>query len=102
MGDRFYQQQTGRTMGALAEPRRKSTEKKSTKADLAGMIGITGIDKLLMDDLQILIALDEFPTLTMPSGRLKKPYIDECSKIHPDVDWSKLTIAILKNVINND
>ena len=104
MGDRFYQQQYGTTMGALAEPKRRavtSSGAKETKASMAATIGITGIDKLLVADLRKLMLLDDFPKLTMPTGRLKKPYIDECLKIHQDVDWSKLTVAILKNVINS-
>lgn len=100
MGDRFYQQQYSVTLGSLPQPR-KVTRTKQSKAEMAATIGIAGIDKLLAEDLQRLILVDEFPALVMPTGRLKKPYINECLKIHQDVDWSKLTVATLKNVINN-
>lgn len=100
MGDRFYQQQYGVTMGALPNPKRSTTVKRS-KSEMAAILGIGGIDKLLAEDMQRLLLLDNFAVVDMPAGRLKKPYIDACLEIHQDVDWSKLTVAILKNVINS-
>jgi hypothetical protein len=100
MGDRFYQQQYGTTMGALAEPLRPT--KSLTKAEL---VLIPGTEKLLVKDLHRLrlVNLDfvnlDFVSLELPTGRLKAPYIAQCQKIDPEINWSKLTVANLKEVI---
>lgn len=97
MSDRFYQQQTGRTMGALAEPVRKVVP--VSKAQMVSIIGIEGIEGLLVIDLQKLLVTNFDVALEMPDGRLKAPYIKECKRLNDDVNWSKLTIESLKNVI---
>tara|TARA_R110000744_G_scaffold158870_1_gene274916 strand:+ start:619 stop:924 length:306 start_codon:yes stop_codon:yes gene_type:complete len=95
MGDRFYQQQYGTTMGALAEPLRPT--KSLTKAEL---VLIPGTEKLLVKDLHRLRLVNlDFVTLELPTGRLKAPYIAQCQKIDPEINWSKLTVANLKEVI---
>jgi|TARA_R110000744_G_scaffold380026_1_gene499504 hypothetical protein len=96
MGDRFYQQQYGTTMGALAEPVRPT--KSMTKAEL---VLLSGTEKLLVKDLHRLrlVNLEFVTTLELPTGRLKAPYITQCEKIDPDINWSKLTVANLKEVI---
>jgi|TARA_R110002167_G_scaffold348454_1_gene559804 hypothetical protein len=95
MGDRFYQQQYGTTMGALAEPLRPT--KSLTKAEL---VLIPGTEKLLVKDLHRLRLVNlDFVSLELPTGRLKAPYIAQCQKIDPEINWSKLTVANLKEVI---
>tara|TARA_R110000822_G_scaffold12171_18_gene44134 strand:+ start:378 stop:683 length:306 start_codon:yes stop_codon:yes gene_type:complete len=95
MGDRFYQQQYGTTMGALAEPLRPT--KSLTKAEL---VLIPGTEKLLVKDLHRLRLVNlDFVSLELPTGRLKAPYIAQCKKIDPEINWSKLTVANLKEVI---
>tara|TARA_R110000764_G_scaffold164083_2_gene251162 strand:- start:1802 stop:2107 length:306 start_codon:yes stop_codon:yes gene_type:complete len=95
MGDRFYQQQYGTTMGALAEPLRPT--KSLTKAEL---VLIPGTEKLLVKDLHRLRLVNlDFVSLEIPTGRLKAPYIAQCQKIDPEINWSKLTVANLKEVI---
>lgn len=105
MGDRFYQQQTGATVGCLPNRRdtkRKTvTEKAPSKAELAERLGISDLEKLLTKDL-ILLDVGQFnKLLTVPTGRLKAPYIAECKKINDKVDWSKLTVKTLLQVIKH-
>ena len=91
MGDRFYTQQ----LAYLPK------EASSSKTGLADTLGISGLNKLLSADLQRL-SITGFSSaeVTMPSGRLKAPYIEQCNKLNDTVDWSKLTVAVLKEVIN--
>ena len=106
MGDRFYQQQKqylGTCPGDKTPGRRKApgAPKKLTKAEIAEKLGIPGVEKLLVVDLQKLTDVKSVSNLSMPEGRLKKPYIEVCSMIHNEVDWSKLTVANLKEVISH-
>ncbi|AJF40811.1 hypothetical protein [Vibrio phage JSF12] len=88
-------------------------KKKATKADylleIRDMFGLSdGLDDLLKLTAEDLVKLRMFlPSLVeqevvieMPSGRLKKPYIDAISsQLTCDVDWNKLTIVGLKQLI---
>lgn len=105
MGDRFYQQQYQATLGSLPEPRPSSKDAagkpRRTKADVCKEIGTESITKLLMDDLTKLSLID-FATideLTLPEGRLKKPYLEVCSLVSDSIDWKKMTVADLKDFI---
>ena len=91
MGDRFYTQQLE------SRPKEAST----SKTGLANILGISGLSKLLAADLQRLSVQGFSNTqVTMPSGRLKAPYIAQCNKLNDTVDWSKLTVAVLREVID--
>lgn len=102
MGERFYRQQIaaigtcpGDTKGKLKEAK----PKRQSKADLAASLGCPALEKLTVPDLQQLQVLAKKQRLELPSGRLKKPYIDECKRINDKVTWSKLTVKDLKEVI---
>jgi len=102
MGDRFYTQQLAATGKAPGKKDQKPD--RVTKADLlAKLPTLAGLAKLTMQDLQLLIAekvLVKSTNLSVPSGRLKKPYIDELNKLSCVVDWNKLTVAELKEIIH--
>lgn len=103
MGDRFYQQQYQKTLGSLPEPAKPGTTKtkRRTKDDFVKELGTESIRKLLLTDLTKLSFIDfvEVPTLQIPGGRLKKPYIEVCNQVCEDIDWKKLTVAEIKDFI---
>jgi len=106
MGDRFYMQQYNVTCGSLPQVKTSSNNsgasKAPTKAELVSKLGVPSLEKLLVKDLQLLQLVDlKVPGIEMPTGRLKAPYVAECEKIHSDVTWSKMTVAGLKEVIQN-
>lgn len=101
MGDRFYSQQlkaTGKAPGMyLGKP------DKLTKADqVAALPVIAGLDKLTQKDLA---KLPEFFSqkyqLELPTGRLKAPYIATLKALEASVDWNKLTVATMAEVLKN-
>lgn len=103
MGDRFYQQQlklTGKTPGDKKEHKAP----RLLKADvLTELPEIAGLKKLTMEDLQKLVKSDcltQGIKLVMPEGRLKAPYVAQAAQLQPDVDWAKLTVAELKELIS--
>lgn len=101
MGDRFYQQQSGQTCGALAQVARRpaTSSVRRTKADIANEIGCPALEKLTKDDLVKLSAVELKLNVDMPTGRLKKPYLELCNELHDDVDWKKLTVRDLVAVL---
>lgn len=101
MGDRFYQQQIAAIGDCPGSTKSKTKPPKApTKPEMVERLGIKGLDKLRIPELQALtLAWESHPGLEMPEGRLKKPYVDECAKL-AEVDWSRCTIATLKEVIN--
>lgn len=106
MGDRLYMQQYNVTCGSLPQVKTSSNNsgasKAPTKAELVSKLGVPSLEKLLVKDLQLLQLVDlKVPGIEMPTGRLKAPYVAECEKIHSDVTWSKMTVAGLKEVIQN-
>lgn len=116
VGERFYRQQAERGRKGLPTgsstcsdpyatfPKGQATKAaakapRKLKADYVSEIGVAGIDKLTLVDLQVLAALVTDIKLVMPTGRLKSPYIDQCSLLCPEVKFDKLTIATLKLLI---
>ena len=104
MGDRFYQQQLKAT-GKAPGDKKEHKQPRLVKADvLADLPEISGLKKLTMEDLQKLVKSDCLSSgtkLTMPEGRLKAPYVAQAAQLHPDVDWAKLTVAELKELISH-
>lgn len=98
MGDRFYQQQL-KTLGTCPGDGKNKKPKRLTKDEILTDFKVKGIKKLLVKDIELLLGLKEFPVLEMPEGRLKAPYIEQCKKIHEDVNWAKLTVSDMKEVI---
>lgn len=98
MGERFYRQQLEAIGDCPGNP--KSKERKPTKDDYVDQLGTDAVRALLMTDLQKLTLSKNKFTGAMPSGRLKAPYIEACKTIHSEVDWSKLTVANLKAVLD--
>ena len=99
MGERFYRQQIesiGHCPGSTKQP----NPPKKLKIDYAAEIGVVGVDKLTMADL---VTFSEFKNpnvkLVLPEGRLKKPYVAQLELLCPDVDYSKLTVSVLKLLI---
>jgi hypothetical protein len=96
MGDRFYQQQYNLKQGQ-GMPEVKA--KKLSKAELAQNLGNPAYEKLLVKDLEKLALHTGRFTGELPEGRLKKPYIDAAKQINEEVDWSKLTVKELKEIL---
>lgn len=111
MGDRFYQQQYGVTLGCKAPTRGSFTLKpqyagkelpvaKPTKDDIVSDLGIPELKKMLLKDLQVLAALDKMQfSGDVPEGRLKAPYVDALNTVCSLVTWNKLTVADMKAVL---
>lgn len=103
MGDRFYQAQLKAT-GKAPGDKKEHKEPRLLKADvLAELPEIAGLKKLTMEDLQKLVKSDCLThniKLVMPEGRLKAPYVAQVAQLEPDVDWAKLTVAELKELIS--
>ena len=58
------------------------------------------MEKLTVTDLEKAsdIKIGEY---SIPTGRLKKPYIDTCTQhLHKSIDWGKLTVKELTEVLN--
>ena len=105
MGDRFYQQQLeaiGDCPGAPdSAKRRKRKPKQPTKSEMLGSIP-SGVAKLTKKDVERVVKLwpNRKPVAEMPTGRLKKPYVEALQKSLGDVDWFRLTVADMKQVLN--
>lgn len=106
MGERFYRQQIeaiGNCPGNSKNKLKEEKAKKPTKAELAEELGLPCLEKLTLKDLQLLqnnfVCKDV--VLTTPTGRLKKPFVEELAKVQSQVAWSKLTVAELKEVITH-
>jgi len=114
VGERFYREQAER--GRKGLPTGSSTcgdpyatfpkgvasapkVPRKLKADYVTEIGVVGIDKLTLVDLQAVAAIVTEVKLVMPTGRLKAPYIAQCVLLCPDVKFDKLTLATLKLLI---
>lgn len=97
MGDRFYRQQLesiGTCPGYHKQPKHRKL-----KSEYVEELGLSGIDKLTVVDLDKLSPiLKGSVSCLIPSGRLKAPYIKEANKI-AQLDWNKLTVATLKAVL---
>jgi len=99
MGDRFYQQQlksTGKAPGVKGQK-----PDRVLKADIvASLPEISGLDKLTQKDLAKLPAIfSNKYEITLPTGRLKKPYLDELALVSEEIDWNKLTVATMTELI---
>lgn len=104
MGDRFYMQQKAATGKAPGVKDQKPA--KVTKADLlAKLPPFSGLAKLTAKDLEQLINDSSFVAklsfTALPVGRLKAPYIDLAKRINDKVDWAKLTVAELKQILED-
>lgn len=111
MGDRFYQQQKEHkpskqesTAGIESFSRQKSLVGKPTKLQLCTQIkeihGFIGVDALTAADLTKMLKPMAAHTISMPEGRIKKPYITECLKLFPEVSqFDKLTVAALRGIL---
>ena len=92
MGDRFYQQQLKALGGCPGAPLGKGkADKAPTKAELVSGLPVD-ISALTKADIEKVLAAPKV-TVSVPTGRLKKPYIEELNKFESSVDWSKLTVA---------
>lgn len=99
VSDRFYQQQlksTGKAPGVKGQK-----PDRVLKADVvASLPEIAGLNKLTQKDLAKLAALiSEKYQVTLPTGRLKKPYLDQLFLVSTDIDWNKLTVATMTDLI---
>jgi hypothetical protein len=100
MGLRFYQQQL-KAVGSCPGDGKPVKAKKLTKTELAEASSIKGTAKLLVKDMQALQEIKKFPELSMPEGRLKAPYLAELQKVSASINWTKLTVADMKLVIES-
>lgn len=109
MGDRFYLAQiaaTGSCPGykGSASKRKEGAAPRLTKAAVLADMGLKteGLSKLTLESLLGLSKLDfsnKFD-ITMPTGRLKAPYLNALAEVLGNIDLSKLTVADLKDFIN--
>lgn len=101
VGDRFYQQQlkaTGKAPGVKGQK-----PDVILKSDVvAALPVIAGLNKLTKKDLEKLPALfSKKYQLELPTGRLKAPYITALKALEATVDWNKLTVATMAEVLKN-
>jgi len=106
MGDRFYQQQlaaTGNCPGASETQRRKrrsTAAKGPTKSDIVAKLpcDLSALTRVDLEKVQgsLDTCLGEFE---MPEGRFKKPYIEQLNKLDSRVNWNKLTVAKMKELL---
>lgn len=99
MGDRFYLQQK-EAIGTCPGDGKEVKPKRLTKKEIAESLGCLALEKLTVADLA---KIGEIKTAeySIPSGRLKKPYIDLCLEhLDSSVGWSKLTVKELTEVLN--
>lgn len=96
MGERFYRQQIEAIGTCPGDPKNRK-EKRATKEDMAG--SIPALKGLLIKDLQKIPEFKKF-TGDIPSGRLKKPYIQALVQVHSGVDWSRLTVKAMMEVLD--
>lgn len=96
VGDRFYQQQL-KAIGRCPGDKKDHKPARVTKDELAAQC--PALKGLLVKDLE---KLPEFKQYTgeLPTGRLKKPYLVALAQVHPEVNWSKLTVAAMTEVLN--
>jgi hypothetical protein len=103
MGDRFYMQQIeaiGDCPGSVKS--KLKPPKKQSKQDLLSLFPISGLDKLRLNELQVLkLHWEDRIEVKAPTDRLKKPYVDACAGITDQIDWTRCTIATLKQVIEH-
>lgn len=99
MGDRFYQQQL-ETIGTCPGHSKEKKPKRLTKKEIAENLGCPAMEKLTVTDLEKAsdIKVGEY---SIPTGRLKKPYIDVCLEhLDSSIDWGKMTVKELTEVLN--
>ena len=98
VGDRFYTQQLAATGSAPGFKSGKPEKVKApTKAQLIADFGVD-ISALTKADLEAVLAA-ETKSVEMPSGRLKAPFIAACKAAYCDADFSKLTVATMRELI---
>jgi predicted chitinase len=85
MGDRFYTQQ------------KESSYRQ--KSDMSIIENYPMLSKLTKDDLEKLPATLRLRLECLPEGRLKAPYIEQCSRINKDVQWSRMTVKELQEFL---
>lgn len=105
MSDRFYSQQLKATGGAVGSKSKPAKAAKVTKADLVAQLpAVTGLDKLVMSDLEQLVTYFQGTRLLPHSKpddkvRLKAPWIQTLTDLTGlTIDWNKLTIATMKEM----
>lgn len=98
IGDRFYTQQLAATGSAPGFKSGKVEKVKApTKAELVSSFGVD-ISALTKSDLEAVLQSTPKP-VTIPNGRLKAPFIAACKEAYCDVDFSKLTVATMRELI---
>lgn len=104
MGDRFYQQiGIKHNLKSVADimafcHRPASKQDKRTKPEIAASIGISGLDKLVKEQL-LWLETNIADISTVIEGKLKKDYVSKLSIMFPEVDWNKLTLVTIKEVL---
>lgn len=98
VGERFYAQQLASTGTAPGYKSGKPEKVKApTKAQLISDFGVD-ISALTKADLEAVLAAEP-KSVEMPTGRLKAPFITACKAAYCDVDFSKLTVAAMRGLI---
>lgn len=99
VGDRFYNQQL-KAIGKAPGVKGQKPDR-VLKADVvASLPVIAGLSKLTQKDLAKLPeVLSKKYQLELPTGRLKAPYISALKALEATVDWNKLTIATMAEVL---
>lgn len=98
VGDRFYSQQLASTGSAPGFKSGKVEKVKApTKAELVSAFGVD-ISALTKSDLEAVLQSTPKP-VTIPNGRLKAPFIAACKEAYCDADFSKLTVATMRELL---
>lgn len=105
VGDRFYNQQLKATGGAVGSKSKPAKAAKVSKADLVAQLpAISGLDKLVMSDLEQLITYFQGTRLLShfkpeDKVRLKAPWTQALTDVTGlTIDWNKLTVATMKEM----
>jgi hypothetical protein len=105
MGDRFYRQiGKANNLTSVAEimdfcHRPIVSRDKRTKSDIAVAIGIPGVDKLTKDNM-LWLEQNIHDLKSDIVGKLKKDYVSKLSLMFPELDWNKLTLVTIKDIIH--
>lgn len=102
MGDRFYMQQLKAIGNCPGAPLGKGKERAATKDDLAANFPPC-VMKLTKADIEKLGLHKSLGNLKfsgdIPSGRLKAPYLSALSSVASDINWGKMTVADMTQML---
>jgi hypothetical protein len=72
---------------------------KRTKSDIAIAIGVPGVDRLTKDNM-LWLEQNIHDLRSDIVGKLKKDYVSKLTLMFPELDWNKLTLVTIKDIIH--